>query len=182
MLITPYSDGQVENGPPWAIFSNSTGQEDPRAGVGLFEAQDQAPKTAGWFLNQIGQLYKWERQLRDNRAGLTLRQAVRCADSRMVFRRIGRALIRLQPRYLPQSPMGQAINYALIPNGKSNGTHESGSFIYIAGPETTTILLGEIEALLSRLVLYCLNWVIIILLVVHRIAISHFSIASALLP
>jgi len=80
---------------------------------GFFEAQDQAPKTAGWFLNQIGQLYKWERQLRDNRAGPALRQAVRSADSRMVFRRIGRALTRLQPRYLPQSPMGQAISYAL---------------------------------------------------------------------
>jgi transposase len=31
----------------------------------------------------------------------------------MVVERFHRALIRLQPRYLPQSPMGQAISYAL---------------------------------------------------------------------
>ena len=31
----------------------------------------------------------------------------------MVVERFHRALIKLQPRYLPQSPMGQAIGYAL---------------------------------------------------------------------
>ena len=31
----------------------------------------------------------------------------------MVVERLHRALIKLQPRYLPQSPMGQAISYAL---------------------------------------------------------------------
>jgi hypothetical protein len=69
--------------------------------------------VAGWFLNQIGQMYGWEKQLRLSRAGPALRQAHRRAHSRMVVERFHRALLRLRPRYLPQSPMGQAISYAL---------------------------------------------------------------------
>ena len=80
---------------------------------GFFEAQEQAPKAAGWILNQIGQMYGWERQLRLSRAGPALRHAHRRAHSRMVVERCHRALHRLRPRYLPQSPMGQAISYAL---------------------------------------------------------------------
>jgi transposase len=80
---------------------------------GFFEAQEQAPKMAGWFLHQIGQMYGWEKQLRQNRAGPALRQAHRRAHSRMVVERCHRALQLLRPRYLPQSPMGQAITYAL---------------------------------------------------------------------
>jgi transposase/regulator of replication initiation timing len=80
---------------------------------GFFEAQDQAPKIAGWFLNQIGQMYGWERQLRLSRAGPALRQAHRRSHSRMVVERLHRALHLLHSRYLPQSPMGQAISYAL---------------------------------------------------------------------
>jgi hypothetical protein len=80
---------------------------------GFFEALEQVPKVAGWMINQIGQMYGWEKQLRENRAGPALRQAHRSAHSRMVIQRIGRALHKLQPRYLPQSPMGQAISYAL---------------------------------------------------------------------
>jgi transposase len=80
---------------------------------GFFEAQEQAPKVAGWFLNQMGLLYGGERELRQCRAGPTARQAYRSSHSRMVVERFHRALQRLQPRYLPQSPMGQAIRYAL---------------------------------------------------------------------
>jgi transposase len=80
---------------------------------GFFEAQEQAPKMAGWILNQIGQMYGWERQLRLSRTGPALRQAHRRAHSRMVVERCHRALHLLRPRYLPQSPMGQAITYAL---------------------------------------------------------------------
>jgi transposase/regulator of replication initiation timing len=80
---------------------------------GFFEAQEQAPQVAGWFLNQIGQMYGWERQLRLSRAGPALRQAHRRSDSRMVVERLERALPLLRPRYLPKSPMGQAIHYAL---------------------------------------------------------------------
>jgi transposase len=79
---------------------------------GFFAAQDQAPKTAGWVLRQIGQLYALEKQLRDNRAGPALRQAQRQAHSRMILQRLRRALDKLAPRYLPQSPLGKAISYA----------------------------------------------------------------------
>jgi len=80
---------------------------------GFFEAQEQAPTVAGWFLHQIGQMYGWEKQLRLSRAGPALRQAHRRAHSRMVVERCYRALHRLRPRYLPQSPLGHAITYAL---------------------------------------------------------------------
>jgi len=80
---------------------------------GFFEAQEQAPQVAGWFLNQIGQMYGWEKRLRQTRAGPALRQAHRRSHSRMVVERCHRALLRLRPGYLPQSPMGQAISYAL---------------------------------------------------------------------
>ena len=80
---------------------------------GFFEAKEQAPQVAGWILNQIGILYGWEEQLRQSRAGPDGRQALRSSHSRMVMARLRRALDKLQPRYLPQSPMGQAIRYAL---------------------------------------------------------------------
>lgn len=47
-----------------------------------------------------------------SRAGPSLREAVRASHPRMVVARLHRALIRLQPRYLPQSPLGQALGYA----------------------------------------------------------------------
>lgn len=80
---------------------------------GFFEAQEQAPQVAGWFLKQIGLLYRWEEQLRQSRAGPGTREALRASHHRMVVERLHRALKKLQPRYLPQSPMGQAISYAL---------------------------------------------------------------------
>jgi transposase len=80
---------------------------------GFFEAKEQAPGVAGWILNQIGWLYHWEEELRQNRAGPKLRESLRASHSRMVVRRLHRALNRLQGRYLPQSLMGQAIRYAL---------------------------------------------------------------------
>lgn len=80
---------------------------------GFFEAKEQAPMVAGWFLNQMGILYGWEEQLRQSRAGPRAREALRSSHSRMVVERIDRALEKLKARYLPQSLMGQAINYAL---------------------------------------------------------------------
>jgi hypothetical protein len=79
----------------------------------FFEAREQAPRVAGWFLNQIGLLYRWEERLRRNRAGPVLRQVQRSSHHRMVIDRLSRALKKLQPRYLPQSLLGQAIGYAL---------------------------------------------------------------------
>jgi transposase len=80
---------------------------------GFFEAQEQVPRIAGWILNQFGILYGWERELRESRAGPSGREALRASHSRMVMDRLHRVLEKLQPRYLPQSPMGQAISYAL---------------------------------------------------------------------
>jgi hypothetical protein len=80
---------------------------------GFFEAQEQAPQVAGWFLKQIGLLYQWEEPLRRSRAGPGTREALRASHHRMVVARLHRALKKLQPRYLPQSPMGQAVSYAL---------------------------------------------------------------------
>ena len=80
---------------------------------GFFEAQEQAPPVAGWVLNQIGILYRWEEQLRQSRAGPAAREALRASHSRMVVERLKRALEKLAPRYLPKSPLGQAISYAL---------------------------------------------------------------------
>ncbi len=80
---------------------------------GFFAAREQAPKGAGWILKQMGLLYRWEEQLRQSRAGPNQRQAIRASHHRMVVKRLQRALNRLPSRYLPQSPMGQAISYAL---------------------------------------------------------------------
>ena len=68
---------------------------------------------AGWFLNQIGLLYRWEEELRRSRAGPVLRQVHRSSHHRMVIERLRRALVKLQPRYLPQSLLGQAMSYAI---------------------------------------------------------------------
>jgi transposase len=79
------------------------------------EALEQAPRTAGWLLRQIGHLYTIERRLREERAGPPLRQALRASQSRPIHERIYQALVRLKirNRYLPQSSMGKAIDYAL---------------------------------------------------------------------
>lgn len=80
---------------------------------GFYDAQEQEPRVAGWILNQIGLLYQWERELRQSRAGPVGRHVKRSSHSRMVVERLHRALCKLRPRYLPQSLLGQAIQYAL---------------------------------------------------------------------
>jgi transposase len=80
---------------------------------GFFEAKEQAPSVVGWILNQFGILYGWEEELRRSRAGPQGRLARRRSHSKMVIDRLYRALTKLQPRYLPQSLLGQATSYAL---------------------------------------------------------------------
>lgn len=80
---------------------------------GLFEAQEQDPRIAGWLLHQMSLLYGWEAQLRDQGAGPKARQAFRASHHRMVVERLHRALLRLRSRYLPQSKMGEAITYLI---------------------------------------------------------------------
>jgi transposase len=79
----------------------------------VFQAQQSAPRTCAWLLNQIGQLYGVERELRTSRAGPVLREAVRSWQSAPILRRIHAALMKLRHRYLPQSGMGKAIVYIL---------------------------------------------------------------------
>lgn len=81
----------------------------------FFEALEQAPQMAGWILRQFQQLYAIEADLRRTRAGPALRQAVRSAHSRIIHLRLHRLFTRLKQknRYLPQSGMGQALDYAL---------------------------------------------------------------------
>jgi transposase len=81
----------------------------------FFEAREEAPRVDAWILLHLKNLYKIEARLREARAGPRLRQAVRASESRMIHERLHRALVRLKTtnRYLPQSLMGQAIDYAL---------------------------------------------------------------------
>ena len=81
----------------------------------FYEAKDQAPQVAGWFLRQFQHLYAVEEELRRSRAGPKLREAIRASNSRMVMERIHRVLLRLKTghRFLPRSQMGNAIDYAL---------------------------------------------------------------------
>lgn len=79
------------------------------------EARQTAPRTAGWILRHIQNLYRIESQLRERHAGSALRAAVRASQSRLIVQRLKGALERLQAkkRFLPQSSMGAAIEYSL---------------------------------------------------------------------
>jgi transposase len=61
----------------------------------------------------MGWLYQWEAELRETGAGAAMRENKRASCHRLVVDRLHRALIRLQPRHLPKSKMGEAIRYAL---------------------------------------------------------------------
>ena len=77
------------------------------------EARDESPGLAGWFLNQIGLLYRIESNLRKQRAGPRLRAAIRAQSSGMILARIEKGLRKKLPAHLPKSRMGIAIGYAL---------------------------------------------------------------------
>jgi transposase len=79
------------------------------------EALDQTPRTAGWIIRQIAHLYRVEKDLREKHAGSRLRAVVRAHQSRPIIARLHRALIalKLSRRHLPQSLLGQALDYTL---------------------------------------------------------------------
>jgi transposase len=79
------------------------------------EALEQSPRTSGWVLRQIQHLYRVEARLRETKAGPQLRAAVRASQSKPIVQRLERALVRLKGsgRYLPQSLLGIAMDYAL---------------------------------------------------------------------
>ena len=79
------------------------------------EALEQSPRPAGWIMRQIQHLYRIESALRDKKAGRRLRQAVRSHQSRPIIERIKKALVlfKASRRHLPQSLLGQAIDYTM---------------------------------------------------------------------
>jgi transposase len=81
----------------------------------FYDALEQSPRSAGWLLRQIQNLYQIESRLRERRAGPRLRAAVRAHQSRPVLQRIERALVAFKSskRHLPQSPLGAGIDYTL---------------------------------------------------------------------
>jgi len=81
----------------------------------FYDALAQTPRTAGWLLRQIQHLYRVEARLRQHRAGPRLREATRVHQSRPIVERIKQSLVLLKAshRHLPQSLLGQAIDYTL---------------------------------------------------------------------
>jgi hypothetical protein len=79
------------------------------------EALEQSPRPAGWVMRQIQHLYRIESSLREKKSGPNLRQAVRSHQSRPIVQRIKKALLlfKASRRHLPQSLLGQAVDYAL---------------------------------------------------------------------
>jgi transposase len=77
------------------------------------EAREEDPKLAGWFLYQIGLLYRVEARLRKAGASATLRGVARACESRMIVERIAKALKVKLAGPLPRSLTGGAIAYAL---------------------------------------------------------------------
>ena len=81
----------------------------------FYDAREQSPKVTNWLLRQIQQLYRIESNLREQQADSSLRQVTRTDQSRPLVERFGRVLVRLKSskRYLPQSLLAGAIDYAL---------------------------------------------------------------------
>ena len=81
----------------------------------FFEATEQSPRLVAWILRQLAHLYHIEKRLRETQAGPALGQAVRAAESRMIHRRLKKAieLLALRRSILPKSKLGKAISYAI---------------------------------------------------------------------
>jgi transposase len=79
------------------------------------DALEQSPRRAGWTMRQIQHLYRIESALREKKAGPELRQAVRAHQSRPIVERIKKALLlfKASRQHLPQSLLGQAVDYTL---------------------------------------------------------------------
>jgi hypothetical protein len=70
-------------------------------------------RLAAWFVRQIGHLYAVEKKLREQKAGPTLREAMREWQSQPVLTRLRRAMGLIRRKTLPQGLLGQAIDYTL---------------------------------------------------------------------
>lgn len=79
----------------------------------FFDSLDRDRAVVLWLLCQIGQLYQIERNLREIGASAKLRAVIRSSESAPIVKRLCKAFDLLKPRYLPQSSLGKAINYAM---------------------------------------------------------------------
>lgn len=81
----------------------------------FFEAHQAGYPDAGLILGLIGHLYQLEKQLRKQKAGPKLRQAMRSWQVKPLLQRIKKILVhwKLTRRHLPKSNMGKAIDYTL---------------------------------------------------------------------
>jgi len=68
---------------------------------------------AALILLLIGNLYRIETRLREANAGPALREAVRAAESAMIYKRIGKIMNLMLNRHRPQTPMGKALVYGI---------------------------------------------------------------------
>lgn len=79
----------------------------------FYDAKDESPKVAGWFLKHILALYKVEEDLRDENADHERRRSVRENCCRWRLALLHKALRSIQDRHLPSTQMGKAVNYTL---------------------------------------------------------------------
>jgi transposase len=79
----------------------------------FYDAIENAPRHAGWLLQQIINLYQIEETLRRQRAGPRLRLHIRETQSRPIFERLYAAIEIMRPKHLPQSAFGKAMTYAI---------------------------------------------------------------------
>ena len=122
-VVPPTFTGTVQSDgyPAYRAFVNGRAEVITLAGCWahvrrkFFEASETAPQLSGWLLRQIQHLYRVEASLREHRAGPRLRSAMRASHSRPIIARLEKVLLRFKARgrYLPQSGLAQAIDYAL---------------------------------------------------------------------
>ena len=81
----------------------------------FFDAKSYKPKITAWILKQIGNLYQIESKLRKARVGAAERERVRISESIPIYKRLGKALwmLKTKRKVLPESKLGEAIDYAL---------------------------------------------------------------------
>jgi transposase len=112
---------QTDGYSAYGAFARERGEAITLAGCwaharrGFYEALESAPRDAALIVHQLRNLYAIEARLRESRAGPKLRAIVRALESRPIVDRLEKTLRRwrAQNRHLPQSAMGQAIDYIL---------------------------------------------------------------------
>lgn len=79
----------------------------------FLEAHKQAPEVVLPILLAIQKLYGIEKQLRQSKAPPDCRKLVRLSRSRPIVEELHRSILKQKTAHLPQSKLGEALNYAL---------------------------------------------------------------------